>query len=42
MKTNKASFNAVTPDMKLEQTIKRFKKGAGGLLIKQDKVHFFS
>ena len=30
VKTNTRSFNAVSPDMKVEQTRQRFKKGAGG------------
>ena len=29
IKTNTRSFNAVAPDMKLEQTMQRSKKGAG-------------
>ena len=29
VKTNTRSFNAVAPDMKLEQTMQRSKKGAG-------------
>ena len=35
------SFNAVAPDIKLEQTIQRSKKSAGVLLVRQDKVNLF-
>ena len=38
VKTNTGNFGAVAPDMKLEQTIQRSKKGAWVLLVRQDKV----
>ena len=36
VKQNNREFNAVAPDMKLEQAIQRSKKG-----VKQDKLHMF-
>ena len=38
VKTNTGYFRAVSPDMKLEQTIQRSKKGSGGIIgqTKQD------
>ena len=40
VKTSAGFFNAVAPDMKLEQSIQRFKKGAGGI-IGQTKQNAF-
>ena len=32
VKTHTGTFNAVSPDMKLEQSIQRSKKGSGGII----------
>ena len=41
-KTNTGSFNDVAPDMKLEQTIQRSKKGAGGIIGQTKRSPFVS
>ena len=40
VKTEHGSFNSVAPDMKLEQSIQRFKKGAGGIIGQTNEVSF--
>ena len=40
VKTNPGNFNAVVPDMKLEQTIQRSKKGTGGIIGQTKKDSF--
>ena len=40
VKTNHGSFNAVGTDMKLEQTIQRSKKSAGGIIGQTKEVSF--
>ena len=39
VKTIPGNFNAVAPDMKLEQTIQRSKKGTGGIIGQLKKIH---
>ena len=38
VKTNRGSFNVVAPDMRLEQSIQRSKKGAGGIIGQTKQV----
>ena len=40
VKTNTGNFNAVAPDMKLEQTIQKSKKGTGGIIGQTKKDSF--
>ena len=40
VKTNIGSFNAVAPDMKLEQTIQRSKKSSGGVIGQTSNIKF--
>ena len=42
IKTNTASFNAVAPDMKLEQTIQSSNKGSGGIVRQTRQKAFVS
>ena len=42
VKTNIESFNAIAPDMKLEQTIQHSKKGAWGTISQTRQSGFIS